>query len=1025
MQGGTGTSSAAAGLQPSSADAEEAASPAGSPPPAASSTSRDSEAAGASQDPALGPQAGAAALDLASELEATKRSLKRTTRMHQTLLACVRMGQSRPSQEAMFAETVRILVELANFKLAYMVRVDRSTGVLVPVAQAGSPLDLVRPVPISDAGDPAQRGPANEVLIRNASYVFDDVQQSGLCPSWQQAMLRANLFSGMALPIRLGNEIIAILVVYEGETGGFQGEAVDVLNVVAAGLSSLLKMYMHEELRRQAERALQDHGMLLQSVINSSPDLITIKDTEHRYRFANLAAARAMHLTPEQMVGKSALDVKLDPASTLGDGADIARKMLAIDREVMASGQTERLADQTLLIHGEPRICDILKVPMRDRQDRVWGVLEFVQDITLRRQAEASLRSHEGHLQLLFDHAPVALAMLDRDMRYLHASQRWLDDYRVSGEALRGRCHYDVYPEIPEHWKRVHQRSLKGEVVQAEAEKFVHADGRVQWLRWETRPWLQNDGSIGGIVIFTEDITARRESEEVRRLLSLALSVAANAIVITDPQGQIEWMNPAFAAISGYSSAEALGQNITQLVRSGLHEHSFYEAMHRTISSGQPWQGELTNRRKDGSLYSEIMSITPLLEADGKISHFIAIKQDISDQKRMEALLLRTQRLESVGRLAGGLAHDLNNLLTPMLMAPPMLRMFVQDAIALESLDNIEACARRGANIIRQLLTFSRGQPGEKVPVQLRMLLRDMMRLMQEAFPKNITLKQSVPRDLPTVLGDATQLHQVLMNLCVNARDAMPQGGTLSLSLQTVSVGAEQANAHGVEPGLYVLLTASDTGIGIPKQNLEQIFDPFFTTKNVGEGTGLGLSTSLGIVQGHQGFIEVESVVGHGSQFRIYLPASEPVSVHPAAGSGPLQPQGNGELVLVVDDEELARRATCRLLEQAGYRTIEASNGEEGLQIWRQHRASTRILVTDLMMPYRDGVSLLRELEQEPPSQPPLRVVVITGYLSDPTILNGLHEAGYVTLTKPFSASSLLDALLRATAPAKLTQTRT
>ncbi|HNN94475.1 MAG TPA: PAS domain S-box protein [Pseudomonadota bacterium] len=631
-----------------------------------------------------------------------------------------------------------------------------------------------------------------------------------------------------------------------------------------------------------------------------------------------------------------------------------------------------------------------------------------------RQQAERAVRGSERQLQLLLRHCPVALAMFDRDMRYLYVSQRWLTEFGLVGQAVIGRLHYELFPNLPAHWKVHHQRALAGEVLREAAVRFELGDGRVVWLRREVRPWYTDDESIGGLVIYSEDITASRQAEAGLQLQSAALAAAVNAMAISGADGIIEWVNPAFLRISGFDESELLGKSLHELVDTGVQDAAVYRKLWSTISQGQPFQGELVNRRKDGSQYNELMSITPLRDGSGQISHYIVIKQDISEQKRLEALLLRTQRLESVGRLAGGLAHDLNNLLMPMLMAPPVLRMFVQDPIALESLDSIETCAQRGANIIRQLLTFSRGQPGVQVPVELRLLLRDMAKIVHEAFPKNITLHQAVAREIAQVQGDATQIHQVLMNLCVNARDAMPGGGNLSLSLQNVDVSAERAAVHGVAPGLYVLLTVGDTGIGIAEANIEKIFDPFYTTKPSSEGTGLGLSTSLGIVQGHHGFIEVESTLGRGSEFRVYLPAHDLGAAGASAAPTAALPHGQGQLILVVDDEDLARRVTCRILEQYGYRTLEASNGTEGLRVFRGHRHALRVVITDLMMPLRDGVSFIHDLAGEPPQRSPVPVIAVTGYISDSKSIEAVNRISVATLMKPFSAESLLSAISKA-----------
>ncbi len=268
----------------------------------------------------------------------------------------------------------------------------------------------------------------------------------------------------------------------------------------------------------------------------------------------------------------------------------------------------------------------------------------------------------------------------------------------------------------------------------------------------------------------------------------------------------------------------------------------------------------MTNRRKDGSYYTEEMTITPVRDQHGEIGHFIAIKQDITEKKKLQAQLLRTQRLESVGRLASGVAHDLNNILAPMLMVPPLLREALQDPESRSLVDLIETNAQRGSEIIKQLLTFGRGVDSERMPVQLRSLALDMAGIIRETFPKNITARRETPTETWLVKGDATQLHQILMNLCVNARDAMPEGGTLTVKLENHEIDESCARLiPGARPGRYVCLSVADTGLGIAPEHLDKIYDPFFTTKEPGKGTGLGLATVRGIVQSHGGFIQIQS----------------------------------------------------------------------------------------------------------------------------------------------------------------------
>jgi CheY-like chemotaxis protein len=377
--------------------------------------------------------------------------------------------------------------------------------------------------------------------------------------------------------------------------------------------------------------------------------------------------------------------------------------------------------------------------------------------------------------------------------------------------------------------------------------------------------------------------------------------------------------------------------------------------------------------------------------------------------------LLRTQRLESVGRLASGIAHDLNNILAPMLMAPPLLREAIQDPELRNMLDLVETNAQRGSNIIKQLLTFGRGLEGERVPVQLRTLVMDMSGIIRETFHKNITTRRETPPDTWLVSGDATQLHQVLMNLCVNARDAMPEGGTLTLKLENQEFDESFARmTPGAQPGRYVCLSVTDTGEGIAPEHLDKIFDPFFTTKELGKGTGLGLSTVLGIVQSHDGFIQVHSQPGRGTQFKVYLPASETAEAQPASQANQLLPQGGGELVLVVDDESSVRQVTRKLLERNGYRVIEAAEGADGITQYVAHQQEVQVVVTDLAMPVMDGPAFIRVLRR---LNPPVRVIAVSGYQSKSSLPADLGVPGEAHLSKPFSGAMLLQTLQRVLHP--------
>ncbi len=635
----------------------------------------------------------------------------------------------------------------------------------------------------------------------------------------------------------------------------------------------------------------------------------------------------------------------------------------------------------------------------------------FVHDVTARKRAEELLRQSEARFRTLFLKSPVAYHSLDEQGCFAEVNDRLCELVGYPREELIGVPAMFLLPNSD----RDRVRTAFANFLQSEKRScefvILRRDGARLVVRQDG--YVQRDGS--GRFVRTHcvlhDLTEQRKAEAELRLQSAALEAAANAIVITDPTGVIEWCNPAFTQISGFSSAEAKTRSLGELVRSGEQSRGFYKQMWDTILSGKAWHGELQNRRKDGSRYPEQMSITPLFDENRRITHFIAIKQDISEQKRLEALLLRTQRLESIGRLASGIAHDLNNVLTPMLMAPLMLRSVIDDPIVLQIIDSIDSSAQRGAAIIKQLLTFSRGLPGEKIPLRLRIIARDMVKLIEQTFPKNITLRTRLDRDVWPVLGDATQIHQVLMNLCVNSRDAMPKGGTLTVALESTVLTEQTAQEHGVRPGAYAVLLVEDTGMGISATDLDRIYDPFFTTKPLGEGTGLGLSTALGIVKSHHGVILVESTPHKGTTFRVLLPAHESATSPTSAGaSQDVLPLGRGEVIVVVDDEELTRQMIQQILEQYGYHVQLAQSGQQALEMIQQN-PEIRLLLTDAMMPGMDGSTLIRQVKALAHRT---QVMVMTGLHSQADIIDLIEHYGVQVLDKPFTAQKLLLAVQNA-----------
>jgi len=502
------------------------------------------------------------------------------------------------------------------------------------------------------------------------------------------------------------------------------------------------------------------------------------------------------------------------------------------------------------------------------------------------------------------------------------------------------------------------------------------------------------------------------ESEDALRLQSAALNAAAHAMVITNREGAIEWINPAFSALTGYASEEAIGRNPRDLLRSGVHEKAFFKDLWDTILAGKVWRGEMTNRRKDGSSYQEEQSITPVKDARGAVTHFIAIKRDLTEERRMEAQFLQAQKMEIVGRLAGGIAHDFNNLLTVINGIAELGVAALKDGDPLRSdFQQIQQAGARAAAMTRQLLAFSRKQIMKLDVLNLDALVTEMQGMLQRLIGEDINLTVVASEEPWGVRVDAGQIEQVVLNLVVNARDAMPQGGRVTIQIQNVELDETYAAVHAsVRPGQYVMLSVSDTGIGMDAATQARMFEPFFTTKGPGKGTGLGLATVYGIVNQCGGTVWVYSEVGRGTTFKIYLPRIGDAA-RSATSAEPRPAQRGTETILVVEDEPALRTLAMRILRSAGYHVLAASGADEAVQILQRHPGRVHLMFTDMVMPGMGGQELAASLVR---ARPDMKVLYTSGYTDDTVLREGTRDAAANFIGKPYSRSGLTDAVRQA-----------
>ena len=637
-----------------------------------------------------------------------------------------------------------------------------------------------------------------------------------------------------------------------------------------------------------------------------------------------------------------------------------------------------------------------------------------IRDITERKHAAAVLRESERFAQATIDALPAHLCVLDETGRILTVNQAWRNFAKVNQSVVvnvsEGANYLEVCDAGTDQDSIAFAAGLRA-VIGGERQKYsieypCHSATEQLWFMARVTRFAS--GGLIRVIVEHENITARKATELQLRDQNEILSNSKEGVVIVNLANAVSLWNRGAEETFGWTSAEALGRPPEEML--GVVDPGVLALVHDAVERDGFWNGELRTKTRKGRELVVSCRTTLVRDAKGLPRARLSFLADVTEKKLLEKKFLRTQRLEAIGTLSSGIAHDLNNILAPMLLFAPFLKEKLTDPKDHELLTMIEQGAQRAAHIIKQLLTFSHGIEGERGTVQTRHLLKEMLAIMRETFPREIEVVEKIPADLWPINADATQIHQVLMNLCVNARDAIHASGKITLAAENVIIGKNDvAVPKTAIPGVYVRLSISDTGEGIPQENLDRIFEPFFTTKEIGKGTGLGLSTTLGIVKSHGGFVTVYSEPGLGTSFKVYLPAVAGVA-DVAKNAPPATRLGKQELILIVDDEAAIRHALNLALESSNYRVLLAANGREAVSLFLANRQSVRLVLTDIMMPGMNGAALIRTLRA---LEPRLHVVALSG-LHDKDRREELAALGVTrTLAKPCSADEILEAVQR------------
>ena len=645
-------------------------------------------------------------------------------------------------------------------------------------------------------------------------------------------------------------------------------------------------------------------------------------------------------------------------------------------------------------------------VPFLNEQGKPRQYVAIRSDITERKSIEEALRLSEERFRQLAENIQEVFWITDvatRQMLYVSPAY----------EIIWGRPCDSLYA-FPHTWLDAIHGDDRDRVLHAtttkqmsgvfdEEYRIVRPDGSLRWIHDRAFPVHDVAGVVYRVVGVAQDITNRKRAEEQLREQASLLDKAHDAIHVRDLEHRIIYWNKGAERLYGWTAAEVMGQTVYQLLY--LNATQFDKATEAVIRLGE-WTGELQQVNKAGAHILVEARWTLVRDADGQPHSIMAINTDITEKKKLEQQFLRAQRMESIGTLAGGIAHDLNNMLCPIMMSIDLLKMTGLDERTQAVLSTIETSARRGADMVQQILFFARGVEGQRVMIAPRGIIRDIQNLVRDTFPKNIQFHADLPASLPAFLGDHTQVHQVLLNLCVNARDAMPGGGALSISADILSVDENYAAMNSeAKPGDYVMIKVTDSGAGIAQEVVDKIFDPFFTTKEIGKGTGLGLSTVLAIVKSHDGFISVYSEPGHGTTFTVCFPAALAPCGSTPVEQEEMHPRGHGELILIVDDEAAVRTSTKQTLEAFGYGVLVAADGAEALALYAQHQASVAVVLTDMMMPVMDGPATILVLKR---MNPAVKIIATSGLSADGGAAKAAGRDVKHFLPKPYTAQTVL-----------------
>ncbi len=927
----------------------------------------------------------------------------RLSRWHEVYRKCHGALVRSAGEIELLSEVCRIIVEQGSYRFAWVGYIERDEERSIrPVAQAGLPEGYIEERHVTSSEKYQRHNPAVKTIQTGTPTICRNILSDPAFKSLRAEAENLGYASLIALPLTADGKTCGAMSIYASEHDAFDTTEVMLLAETAKDISygiasmrtRLESERMKESLRKSEER--------FKTIFNNASDAIMIHDFQGHFLEVNETACKRLGYTRNELLRMTPMDIDSPEHALL-----VMQRIGDIQRKGQSVFETVHITSdgKTIPIELNARVIEFNGRP---------AILSVARDVSERRYAEQALRDSEEKYSKLFHESNDAIFIHDLGGNIIDVNQRVVDLLGYERDEVLRLNVRDLHPpralaQSKEAFSTIAEcghvnfeiefKKKSGEIFEADISSslFEIGDRKV----------------IQGIV---RDLTERRKAEkelrETQELYETLVKTTPDAITATDLTGNITYVSQNTLLLHGYEHEdELLGKSALDLIVPEEHDRAV-KNIQKTLKHGSVHNVEYTLLRKDGSRFTGELNAALVKDEYGRPLFFIASTRDVTDRKRMEEQLRQAQKMEAIGALAGGMAHDFNNLLIPVLGYADLLllKFGEQDPLLTQYVSEIKKTAERAAALTKQLLALGRRQMLTMMVLDLNTLVLNLENMLRRLIGEDIEFSLTLEPGLMPVKADPSQIELIIINLVVNARDAMPEGGDLTIQTENVSFDKDTAGAmHDIEPGDYVCLTVKDTGIGMDAMTLERIFEPFFSTKDEGRGTGLGLSTVYGSVKQHDGWIDVQSIKGRGSSFRIYLPANLRISEERHDNEAQTHDiRGNNEHILIVEDDDAVRDLTEDILTKNGYVVIGARNAKEALEICAREEQHIDLVLSDVVLPGTSGIQLAGELLA---SNPELKVILSSGYAAPKSQWNLIQEKGYRFLQKPYTMVDLLKAV--------------